>query len=380
MKCRRGYQNHRASDCPFDFPDPRNYKELTKDILLSQKRGGAGNGKPVGAVTSSSHIVEVDDDVPSHVGAVMPSAVLGAGSESEEDVSAPLTVQHLLWVCALLGPAVDNPTIVKSMLDCGAHVVLIDAALVKSLGLRRFCLHKPLPISVALNNSTSSDSHLYEYVKITPFAPDSSYVSRTIKAIVTPSLCVPLLLGLPFLVTNNIVADFAARTAIDKDRNFDLLNPPLRVLHKTFMEPVVSMAEVKRNKSTMLDELKVVCEECLRSGKCTPEFVKPLDIAAMVRDRIEVLAMHEKFGHLKQNFLSEFKDVFEPLPHVDKLPRNITARIKLKDADQTIKTRVCMSTKIPRGVANFNTATFGYWAYPPFFIAACVSCIYYPKI
>jgi hypothetical protein len=116
------------------------------------------------------------------------------------------------------------------MLDCGAHIVLIDAMLVKSLGLCRFCLHKPLLISVALNNSTSSDSHLYEYVKIALFAPDSSYISRTIKAIVMPSLCVPLLLGLPFLVTNNIVADFTARTAIDKDCNFDLLNPPLRCL------------------------------------------------------------------------------------------------------------------------------------------------------
>jgi hypothetical protein len=105
-----------------------------------------------------------------------------------------------------------------------------------------------------------------------------------------------------------------------------------------FIEPVVSMAEVKRNKSMMLDELKLVCEEHLRSGKFTPEIIKPLDIAAMVRDQIEVLAMQEKFGHLEQNFLSEFKDVFELLPHVDKLPHNVTAHIKLKNADQTIKT------------------------------------------
>src|SRR5882757_5602166 len=73
-------------------------------------------------------------------------------------------------------------------------------------------------------------------------------------------------------------------------------------------------------------------------GKGVPEVVKPLNVAAMIRDHIEVLALQEKFRSLEKAFLSEFKDVFEPLPHVNKLPRNVTARIKLKDAEQTIKT------------------------------------------
>jgi hypothetical protein len=37
MKCRCGYQTHHASDCPFDFLNPHNYKELTEDVLLSHK-------------------------------------------------------------------------------------------------------------------------------------------------------------------------------------------------------------------------------------------------------------------------------------------------------------------------------------------------------
>jgi hypothetical protein len=218
---------------------------LIKDILLSHKRGVTASSKTIGAITLSSHVGEINDDVSSHVGAVMPSAVLGAGSESEDDVSCPLTMQHLLWMCSLLGPAVDTPTLVKSMLDCGVHIVLINDALVKHLGLHHFRLHKPLPISVALNNSTCSNSHLYEYVKITLFAPDSSYVSQTIKAVIMPGLCVPLLLGLLFLVANNIVANFTAHTAIDKKCNFDLLNPPLKISHKAFTEPVMSIADVK---------------------------------------------------------------------------------------------------------------------------------------
>jgi hypothetical protein len=194
----------------------------------------------------------VEDADSSIVGAVMPSAVLGAGSESEEDVSAPLTVTHLRWTCLLLGPAVDDAVTVTGMLDCGAHVVLIEPSLAELLGLRRFRLHKPLPISVALNNTSTSDSHLYEYVKLAPFAPDSSYVSRPVKAIITPGLCVPLLLGLPFLSANNIVADFAACTAIDKTCDYDLLNPPVIVKRKKFVDHLISVKEVKVNKQEML--------------------------------------------------------------------------------------------------------------------------------
>jgi hypothetical protein len=101
----------------------------------------------------------------------------------------------------------------------------------------------------------------------------------------------------------------------------------------------MSIADVKNEKKSVLEELVLVCKECLKCGKGIPEFVKLLDIAAMVKERIEVLALQEKFGYLEKDFLSEFKDVFEPLPHVDKLPRNVTARIKLKNAEQTIKTR-----------------------------------------
>jgi hypothetical protein len=129
---------HRAADCPFDFPDPQNYKELTEEMLLGHKRGGLGGSKPVAMITLSSRVEDVEEMDSSLVGAIMPSAVLGAGSESEEDMSAPLTVAHLQWLCCLMGPLVDEPITVKTMLDCRAHIVLIDELLVRLLGLRQF--------------------------------------------------------------------------------------------------------------------------------------------------------------------------------------------------------------------------------------------------
>lgn len=64
-----------------------------------------------------------------------------------------------------------------------------------------------------------------EWVKLSMYDPTGSWTSKTVRAIVAPSLCAPVILGLPFLAHNNIVVDHAVRTAIDKISGFDLLNP-----------------------------------------------------------------------------------------------------------------------------------------------------------
>jgi hypothetical protein len=111
-KCRRGYQDHRAFNCPNDFPDLRNYKELMDSILLSHKHGqnASTNSKAVAAVTSASIADTSTDSLDSPmIGAVMPSCIIGNGSESEAEVSAPFTVQHLRWQCSLIGLSADEP-------------------------------------------------------------------------------------------------------------------------------------------------------------------------------------------------------------------------------------------------------------------------------
>jgi len=163
-----------APDCPNDFPDSHNYKELTEDILLNHKwiNNVPSRSRPIRAVTLSTHIEEVTNkNNASFVAmAIMPLVVLSSVSETEEDVSVPL---------------------------------------------------------VALNNSSSSlDSHLHEYIKLVPYAPGSAWISQTVKAIVTPNLYVPLLLDLPFLTVNHIVTDFKTHTTINKENKYDLLNPP----------------------------------------------------------------------------------------------------------------------------------------------------------
>ena len=48
------------------------------------------------------------------------------------------------------------------------------------------------------------------------------------RAVIALNLVAPVILGLPFLSHNSIVVDHAACTAIDKQNNFDLLNPSVR--------------------------------------------------------------------------------------------------------------------------------------------------------
>lgn len=242
-------------------------------------------------------------------------------------------------MCSLIGPSADEPITVNSMLDCGAHIVLINSMLADQLGLCWFCLHVPLPISIALNNSSTSDSHLHEYVKLAPYTPGSAWMSRAVKVIVTPGLCVPLLLGLPFLTVNHIVADFENRTAIDKDNAYDLLNPPPHKPNRKLIDTKRVIHQTKKAVKAMLPKLIEVCEQRLKEGKHVPEPIKPLNIAGIIKDCIEILVFQEKMNILESELLTEFKDVFAPLPHVNKLPRTVTAQIKLKNAKQTIKTR-----------------------------------------
>jgi hypothetical protein len=69
------------------------------------------------------------------------------------------------------------------------------------------------------------------------------------------------------------------------------------------------------------------------------EKVKGADIIGAVRVRIEQLSQQEKLKEMGQKIYAEFKDVFEDLPHVDKLSNEIHCEIKLKDTQKTISTR-----------------------------------------
>ena len=62
------------------------------------------------------------------------------------------------------------------------------------------------------------------FVKLKLYDYSDVYIAKTIHTVISPTLCVIVLLGLPFWKHNNIVIDVNCHTTIDKHNNFNLLH------------------------------------------------------------------------------------------------------------------------------------------------------------
>ncbi|KIJ90292.1 hypothetical protein K443DRAFT_15354 [Laccaria amethystina LaAM-08-1] len=225
-KCRRFYTDHRSQSCPNGFPLGKGYKTLTLTDALSAKKGKAVaklSAKPVAATSTAFEAVDSDDEI-SATAAILPDSPGEYTSDSDEDwdvsrreVSQPsLRSKHLIWNCQIHSLTDDFPTKTHVLIDNGAHLILIHPDLVNRLGLKKYRLHKPELVDVAFSKEKKK-TELYHYVKLSLSSLDSAWTSRVVKAIVTPGLCSPVILGLPWLEQNFIVTDHAARTCIEKE-------------------------------------------------------------------------------------------------------------------------------------------------------------------
>jgi hypothetical protein len=162
-----------------------------------------------------------------------------------------------------LTPALEFLTMLDSMTDCGCPTVLIQEDLVTSLGLHRRKLSKPQSFDVAMHSNEKEKPLvvLHEWCMIKVSDPHSRWHSKSLCTIVVPNLCSPLILGLSFLIHNEIVVDFAAHTAVDKKSNFDLLNPgeiPVPPIEKLKLKE--KQLKFKKDYNLFKRELKEVLE------------------------------------------------------------------------------------------------------------------------
>ena len=170
---------------------------------------------------------------------------------------------HLFWQCFTSGPADSLPITLKALINNGSHAVLIRDDFVNSLALRRHKFPKLEIVELAMQSGGKKVFvELTHWVKLKLHDPSNFWTARTVRAIVTPGLCAPVILGLPFLVHNNIIVDHAAQTAVDKISNFDLLNPvtpPPKLLPKKKLKDFFK--ELQENQKLMVAELNMVCAE-----------------------------------------------------------------------------------------------------------------------
>ena len=230
FKCRQFFQNHVTLSCPNSFPDVNRYTTLIAADMEAACTKKCP--KPVAAVIEDEPVpkrIRSEDTVAEPIVVELPSAALGDSSDSGDGYIALFSVPHFFWSCLLDGPN-DSLSSVDALIDhCGSHLVLIESTLVEKLGLRPCMLPTPFDVSVAVSPHNHKSLSLSQYVQLSCQLLDSQFCSRPFRAIMAPQLCMPLLLGGPFLYSNRIVIDHELQTCISKDTGYDLFNSPVGV-------------------------------------------------------------------------------------------------------------------------------------------------------
>ncbi|CAA7264090.1 unnamed protein product [Cyclocybe aegerita] len=318
-KCRQFFAYHGTRSCPNEFPPGNGYHTLTLSDVQKHPKYNAymekkGKAKTVAAVTDANESDDEDDAV-----AATMSSALGDGTDSEvehgdSDVSPPFRSKHIVWRATLTGPRAEFPVKVSTLIDNGAHLVLIRPELVDSLGLERLKLPVPETVDVAIKSLKEKRKiELDEFVKITVTSLDGRWTSRTVHAIIAPGLY-PLPPHKPKPLSLK-----------QKRREFDKEVEKVKLIKKTTL---AELCTVIRERITVPDE---------PSGELCAHAV------AAVKERVEILANWEtllqKMQEHERLLKEEFLDVFKPIPHVDELPTEFLSEIHLKDATKNVKSR-----------------------------------------
>jgi len=346
-KCCHFYMDHHSQSCPNGFLLGKGYKTLTVTDALSAKKGKAVAkliAKPITATSSTIESINSDNEI-SATATILPDSPGEYTSDSDEDwdvschkVSGLLHhSKHLIWNCQIHSLTDDFPVKMHALIDNSTHITLICPELVDSLGLKKYCLHKLEIVDVAFSKENKK-TELYHYVKLSLSSLDCAWTSHIVKALVTPGLCTPVILGLPWLEQNTIVTDHATCTCIDKMKLYDLLNPPLIVPPlppKPKLHEQIKITKV--DKKLVLAELMMVVSDQLKNAKLKPEQVKDFNVTGAVCQRLDVLITQEQLAKKEKKLKTDFQEIFEPIPHAEELPQDVVAEIHIKNTEKTIK-------------------------------------------
>ena len=144
--------------------------------------------------------------------------------KADSEFVAPMMVPHMFWH-ASASPPDSLPIQFDCLLDIGSHLVIIHEQLVKDMNLRCHKLQKPIISELAIQPNGPKVLEFHNFVKLKLYDYSGAYIAKTVWAVISPTLCAPVLLGLPFLKHNSIIIDVDCCTTIDKKNNSDLLNP-----------------------------------------------------------------------------------------------------------------------------------------------------------
>ncbi|KAJ3561342.1 hypothetical protein NP233_g10248 [Leucocoprinus birnbaumii] len=271
-----------------------------------------------------------------------------AEQSREAQSSSPVSIKPpkvLIWECKVTDAITSEfPVTVHALIDSGAALVLISEKVVSRLGLERHPLPRPMSITTATRAHTS----YREYVKLSLSSSNLEYKASPTHAIIAPSLSYDIILGMPFLRRNNIQIDALASTVTDIARGYTLVGHELQEYQRLkrtsrHIKPTSAREQVattKRYRRALLAELKEKLIAKKEELDMSAVEKRPLaEIIAAISARI--ISSEEELRHReeREQVLKDFEPVFADVPHADKLPTDVLAEIKLKDANFTMATR-----------------------------------------
>ncbi|KAF9264278.1 hypothetical protein L218DRAFT_998640, partial [Marasmius fiardii PR-910] len=238
-----------ATDNDADIP------EVTSIPVSMEKTDGTNDGSTdvsttfttVAAVTNASRAYSVPIAAVSNVPLV------------------PLSVPPLYWHCKVLNKSTSAPVSHKitAMIDSGSSVVLIRDSVVNTCGLRTLPLQEPIALDNAFSNNSPSSSPpppllLDRCVELRLEDRSGFWTSKSVFAIVSPSLVSDVILGMPFITTNHLLLDPDGPSVIVKGSGFDLLNPSHVPVASIWELKCLEREECRINRDlycTVIDEL-----------------------------------------------------------------------------------------------------------------------------
>ena len=175
------------------------------------------------------------------------------------------------------------------------------------------------------------------------FSEDQRWTVCVVRAIVTPGLVYPVILGGPFLKSNRIVIDHEFDCVMAKDDSYQLL-PALEDVPGI---PVVVPEDGSAGGAPEVGPADVLLElkERTRGRKfrldqeSTTE-TSYVHLAKTLDERLYILAVWDDLGWYEKEIREEFRDRFpDDIPHVTRLPDDVLHRFRLKDPEKVIKCR-----------------------------------------
>jgi hypothetical protein len=115
--------------------------------------------------------------------------------QTDNHLTSPFCSGHLEWRCRVDGP-LSEAVVITALIDNGSHAVLIDERLVVRLGLKKRKLPCPQRARLAMGEG---EVEFTEWVKLRVRSNDQQWTARVVRAIITPKLAYPVILGGPFL-------------------------------------------------------------------------------------------------------------------------------------------------------------------------------------